>query len=147
MSEQLNLRYELRAYEDPDACRLASILREAMSRRTTTVMRDEVAPVWAKRYPRHAAQTGRRNIHSRVSRALSLMRTAQIVQTPDPDTITIVDAQRLGLAASNLLIIEDNEGMPIRPGLWSSRPVVPPHLLPAQDLLEQTRSEADKQGA
>lgn len=142
LNEQLNLRYELRAYEEPDSCRLASILQEMLTQGRTAVTRDEIASLWAERYPRHVPMTGRRKIPTRVSGALSLMRTAQIVQTQDPDIVTIVDRESLGLAATNLQIIEDSEGMYIRPGLWSSRPTVPSHLLPAQDLLEQTRTEA-----
>lgn len=140
----MNLRYELRAYEDTNACRLASILLKLTSKGRQVVTRDEVATHWAERYPRHAAQSGRRSVRSRLSDALTLLKVAEIAQ-PDGPNIVVVHAARLKQSADNLQIVEDEEGMAVRPGLWSRRPSVPLHLQAVQASLEAQRLDSTKE--
>lgn len=140
MDGPLNLRYELRAYEEANACRLAAILRELTVERPT-VARDEVAARWAKRYPRHASQTGSKTIRRRIGNALSVLKVAGMVRVHDA-AIVVIDSGRLKLAAENLAIVEDGQGMAVRPTLWSHRPAVPEHLLTVQGPLEQQRLAA-----
>jgi len=142
VTDSVNLRYELRAYESTDACRLAWFLGQLTADPGQLVARDKVANLWAERYPRHQEQTGNNNVRGRISGALSLLKIAVIARPEEPSNIVVVDPVRLNMAAGNLTIVEDSEGRAIRPGLWSGRPLAPPHLHEVQALLEQARQSA-----
>lgn len=134
-----NPRYELRAYEDTDACRLAAILTELTTRQKPTATRDALATRWAQRYPHHLAATNAKTIRNRIRKALSLLKIAGIAE-PHDDGITIINVQRLTLSAQNLKIVQDHQGIAIRPGLWTRRPAAPAHLHHVQQLLERGRA-------
>lgn len=138
-----NPRYELRAYESADACRLASIILGLMAGAAgrTRFTRDEVAAVWAKRYPRHAAQSGSRSIRSRIGKFLSTFKVAGMVQV-NGDDITVVNPARVAMSARNLAIVEDSQGMAKEPADWERRPEAPEHLHAVQAPLEVSRLEA-----
>jgi hypothetical protein len=59
-----------------------------------------------------------------------------------PQTIEITDTERLHIAAGNLAIVEDDQGMVVPPSAWTTRPKVPDHLREVQGLLEQQRQQA-----
>ncbi|HEU5121525.1 MAG TPA: hypothetical protein VFT59_01665 [Candidatus Saccharimonadales bacterium] len=124
MREASNLRFELRAYTEPDPCRLASILLETGS----PASRDAVADRWAEHYPRHATQTGDRSIRKRITKSLAVMKAAGIAQSVETTTIVVLNAGLLHMAVRNLEIVEDSEGIAVRPGLWSRRPEMPAYL-------------------
>ena len=138
-----NPRYELHAYESTDACRLAFVLQELMADAggRTRFTRDEVVAHWAKRYPRHAAQSGSRSIRSRIGKFLSTFKVAGMVQADD-DSITVVNPERLAMSARNLAIVEDSQGMAKEPADWERRPEAPEHLHAVQAPLEVSRLEA-----
>jgi hypothetical protein len=139
-SAEPNLRYELRAYETANSCRLASILTELMTEPPTPIDRDAVASRWEARYPRHMAMTGSSNVRSRVTRGLSLLATANIAKGYEVNELRVIevnDKDRLALAAGNLAIVEDDQGVALPPSSWSTRPRVPDHLLEVQSALEQ----------
>lgn len=141
MSPTPNPRFELRAYEHTNSCRLAAILRELASRFGTVVPREAVKARWAELSPRHADQTGSKSITNRLSNGLTLLKVAGIAHGDGPN-IVVTNQVLLEMAANNLAIVQDNEGVAIRPGLWERRPEVPEHLLPVQSALEQERTGA-----
>jgi hypothetical protein len=143
-TEALNLRYELRAYESPNCCRLAAFLLKMSDESSSyPVSRDAVVDTWAEEYPRHAVMTRRKSLRNRVGNALSLLKVAGMAQPGEaPHTIEITDTERLHIAAGNLAIVEDNQGMAVPPGAWTQRPEVPDHLREVQGLLEQQRQQA-----
>lgn len=145
MGQAGNPRYELRAYEDTDAYRAASILQDLVdSTGSSAVSRDDVANRWAERYPRHAAQTGSKAIRRRMSGALDLLRVAGIVRY-HATTVTVINPGLLEMSAGNLEILEDRQGVAVRPGRWTRRPAAPDHLLAVQEPLEQRRQAGQRQ--
>jgi hypothetical protein len=142
VSEPSNLRYELRAYEGTDACRMASIIASLTSQANPTVTREELFRQWSLRYPQHAAQTKHRTIRSRMRKALQLLRIASIVRM-NGDTFTIVDRPLLMMSAGNRHIIEDDNGESIRMRDWAQRPAAPPHLHPVQEALKARQLAKD----
>ncbi|HSE61185.1 MAG TPA: hypothetical protein VLA88_02735 [Candidatus Saccharimonadales bacterium] len=138
----MKLRFELRAYEDKNACRLASILQEMAAGPSAAFSRPDLASMWAARYPRHAVQTGKNSIRNRISRAAGMLAAAEIVEITDNKALVIRNPERLALAAANLDIVQDDKGVAIRPLLWARRPAVPAHLRVLQDALEKERLRA-----
>jgi hypothetical protein len=129
----------LNAYSNPDACRLAEILRElCWAANIDAIPRNHVVARWTVLHPRHVTQTSRRSIHSRVTRGLSLLKTAGIAEGQDGQ-IVLLNSDRLLLSAGNLSIVQDDQGIAIRPGLWTRRPSVPSHLQAISDKLEESR--------
>lgn len=131
----MNRRYELKAYTEPNPCRLAAILVGMLPEAMHGIDRDILKRYWAQLYPRHKVQTGKKNISARVGEALSCLKVAGIV-TIKGDLVVVRNVQRLKMSASNLEIIQDARGYPIRPGLWRQRPTAPSHLLATQIALE-----------
>jgi hypothetical protein len=134
----LNLRFQLRAYESANACRLAKILEELAASGGRSFSRDDIADHWARLFPRNAGQTGKRSIRSRISRSIGPMRTAGMI-TVDGDDITAADLDLLAMSARNLPCVTNDEGDSVPPREWSSRPEVPTHLQPVQEPLEASR--------
>lgn len=130
-----NLRYELRAYEDTDACRLAAIITDLGA---DTVDRSDVRTRWVERYPRHVKKTGRQRLGNRISGALTMLSVAGIVRVHD-DAVTVLDRQRLAMSAANLAIVQDAEGVALRPSAWAEQPQVPEHLRAVAGRLGATR--------
>jgi hypothetical protein len=142
MGKELNLQYELRAYEDKDACRLAAILwlgHEFFQ----SVSRAQLAENWASLYPRHAGKTGKYSIASRVSGAIRLLRVAGIVRD-DGQNVHITNVERLKMSAQNLLLIMNRDGIALPPSKWTGRPKVPSHLLSTQEPIEAARRACRK---
>lgn len=137
MSKTPNLRFELRAYEDTDCCRLANFILGLTTEPPLPVKRDQVISLWREGYPRHAEITGRRSVPRRVGDALWTLKVAEIARVIDHE-IEVVNLEYLQMSAGNLAIVEDAEGVAVPPGRWTERPVVPPHLLATQRILEQS---------
>jgi len=139
MTEPLNLRHELNAYCSPNACRLAEILRElCWAASIDAVSRDHVIARWTMLYPRHVTQTSRRSIRNRITRGLTLLKVAGIAEGQGGQII-LLSGERLVMSADNLQIVQDDQGIAIRPGLWAGQPKVPPHLQDISDELEESR--------
>ena len=129
-----NPRYLLRAFEQTDPTRTA-YLAVVLLRTADTTTRDDLAALWAQRYPRHCGLTGRRSIRSRIGRGLSLLR---LVHALTVDGCTVgrgSDPDALMLAASNLAAIENMAGAALPPSQWFWRPHVPDHLRAVQTTL------------
>ncbi len=144
MSEQqLNRRYELRAYEATNPCRLARFLVELTTEPPQPIHRDDIIDIWSAAYPLHADMTGRRSVPSRLTAALTLLKAAGIARTVDeePQYIEVTDEQLLRMAAGNLTIIEDARGASVRPSMWNERPQAPEHLQEMQAALELRRQQ------
>lgn len=122
-----NPRYRLRAYETPDACRLAAVLAELGAGPTPQA---DTETRWAERWPRHRPGVAP-TIPSRISGAIRYLRAAGIAHRED-DHLVIDNARLLLMAAGNLQIITTPGGLAIPPARWNGRPVVPDDLRPIQ---------------
>lgn len=135
----MNPRFRLRAYTEAHPVRTAAIVF-ALTRADpqAVITRTDAAAEWARRYPRHADQTGRRSIPARMRAGLLLLKIVDAV-TVDNDTITIgTDPTALALAAGNLAAIEaDGHARP--PSQWRAEPAVPDDLRPLQETLTRAR--------
>lgn len=132
-----NPRYLLRAYETADCARLADALRALCAdqpRPGDAVPRDTAAAQWAAQWPRHRPHTGRRAIRARIVDALSLLRAAGVCHADGPN-IVVDDPGLLRMAAGNLAVLVDRDGMAVPPARWLSRPACPPALRAVQDTL------------
>jgi hypothetical protein len=136
---QFNRRFLLRAFETTDAARVATILLQIGKPATT---RDEIRQRWAAWRPVDAQSTGSRSVSSRMNRGLHLLSVAGVVQREDR-RVVILDAVLLAMAARNLEILQDADGMSLPPSQWVRRPEAPESLRDIQDVLESKRlSEA-----
>lgn len=127
LDDDANPRYVLRAYESPDASRLATIL---------LAPGDDPAPeVWARMWPRHAEVTGRQRIARRITQALSLLKVAGAAHGDGPD-IVVDDADLLRHIAENLSALTDADGVALPPSRWTTRPWTPEWLRGLQAELE-----------
>jgi hypothetical protein len=147
MAETPNRRFELRAYESTNCCRLASFLIELAGEPPQPVDRDKVVERWTDQYPRHAEATGKRNVRGRITNALSILKAADIAKPgegpAETPVIEILDHELVGMVASNLPVVEDAQGVAIPPGLWAGRPSVPDYLLEIQQtLIDQQQAQA-----
>ena len=134
-----NLRHELNAYCNTNACRLATILLELCAQQETNfVSRDDVAARWAELYPRHATQTGKNAIRHRMVSGLSLLKAAGLAVGDGAD-IVIRHGEFLWISARNLSIVQDAEGVARRPALWPRPLDVPDYLAPIASELEESR--------
>lgn len=131
-----NLRYVLRAYETPDAARLAVILVLAGERELS---RRRIAELWEVRRPADAKPGQFRTIRSRIGRGANLLEAAGGLRRYQ-DLITVTDWEVIMMAARNLEILETPGGMTLPPGQWSRRPEAPPALHPVQAQLEAGRT-------
>lgn len=116
MTEPLNLRHELRAYHNPNACCLAAILRElCWNASVDSILRDNIVARWGRLYPQHIAQTGRRTIRNRIVNGLSQLKIAGIAQAQG-HRIAVLSGERLVISADNLRIVQGNQGthIPLR---------------------------------
>lgn len=130
-----NPRFVLRAFEDSNAVRLASILCELSDERSTRALsREHVAAVWTVQCPRHLHGSGKRNVNGRIREGLSYLKAARLVAV-DGDTVTILDLPPLQTAASNLPIVTDEQGVSRPPSQWPVRPAVPDRLRAVQQTL------------
>lgn len=137
MPENTNLRYELRAYTTTDASRLASFLLARTTEPPQPIPRDAIVDDWKDKYPRHAEATGKQSVRSRVTKALALLKNADIACGHEGGTIQVTNVQLLGMAAANLAILEDANGVALPPSEWVIRPNAPAHLEAIQATLEQ----------
>lgn len=144
--DELNLRYELRAFEDKDACRTAALIVALAGEPPAPVSRSAIAMRWAQIYPRHATLTGRRNIRSRIKDGLNKLAVAGVVRRGD-GLVYVIDAGRLAMSAGNLRILVDDDGAAIPPAQWVRRPAAPLHLHHVQQPLETHRQATIAAGA
>lgn len=132
-----NPRFRLRAYAQADSVRLALIFEGA-----DQLTRDEMISAWAERWPRHAAPDAARNLRRRVSTALNVIVAAGLVVRVG-DGARVADRENLAMAASNADVVMDEDGVAVRPGLWTRRPTVPADLVHVQEALESQRAAAE----
>ena len=137
-----NLRPELRAYEQIDSCRLASIL-QVLYQPTELVSRDEVREYWAELYPAHAIMTGKQAISRRVGRSLAYLSTSHIARAVEepPQTIEVINADFLNMATGNLALVQDENGDARPFGSWGERLQVPDHLKEILAIRQQARQQ------
>jgi len=132
-----NKRFLLRAYEYSNSCRLAAILVELGA---GTVERAAVIERWRALHPQHLLGTGKNSIRGRITKSLSLMRAAGIVEA-DETIIKVLDADKLAIAAGNLPLVVDANDVALKPSEWTTRPAVPEELLEIQALLMASLAE------
>ena len=133
-----NQRYLLRAYETPDAARLAMILRLANA---PELSRRRIADLWITHRPADAVPGQFRTVRGRIGRGASLLETAGGVRR-HLDLIQITNWDVIHMAARNLEILETPGGMALPPHRWSRRPEAPAFLHPIQEQLERGRAAA-----
>lgn len=133
---------ELRAYEAPNACRVASILWQIMQEEDLSrVNKSVIVGRWAFRYPRHAVHTGPGSVAIRVKSGLRYLEEAGIVRVANGD-IEVVQSEWLGMSAANLGIVEES-GVALGRSLWTVLPAVPEHLRDKQEPLAPRESTTE----
>lgn len=135
--KQPYLRNALRAFETPNACRLAAILKE-LADENRGASRDDIVARWAQLYPRHTMHTGRRSIRNRIGKILHLLRTAKIARA-DGDRIVVIDPAMLEIAVANLAIVVDEDGVAIPRHHLQKRPNVPAYLQALQQRVAELK--------
>lgn len=129
-----SLYFELKAYEEPNPCRLAAILRDLMPEPALGISRGKLKIVWAKRYPKHTAQKGEKTVARRLHEATTRLRAANVIA--DSGTLIVVkNLENLYLSADNLAIVQGRNGRGVPQRNWSRLPTVPDHLLSMQRMV------------
>lgn len=128
-----NPRYLLRAYEHPDAARVAVMIGEA-----SQVSRDVLCERWVARWPEHVHRLGRRNIRQRLGGGLSLLSAAGVVVRAGGE-VRVLSVERLAMVQSNAAMLLDGAGFAVPPRRWPRRCAVPAELVGVQAEMERAR--------
>lgn len=122
----MNGHFLLRAYQEADSARTASIVLSLAGRGDVPeVTRAAIAAEWASRYPRHVGLTGNRSIRNRVSKRLSMLRLVRAVTVAGPVVAVGPDGEALQMIAANLAVVEAEDGVALPPSKWTAVPAVP----------------------
>lgn len=124
----MNLRYQLRAYEDIAPVRVAAIIVHLGRAGHATLTRDQVVAEWSRRYPGHVDLTGRRGVRSKVGKGLSTLKVVRAVDVHDRWIVPGPDVGALRMAADNLAVLETAGRHAVPRTAWTRLPRVPAHL-------------------
>lgn len=133
-----NRRFMLRAYEEANPVRLAWVLADLDD--GGPISRDAIIERWLEAWPRFIGRTGKGSVPARIGRAAMTHRAAGILGEARDGWFDIADRGKLTIAAGNLSLVTDEDGVALPPSRWSHRPAAPGELMLEQEALEATRT-------